>query len=130
MLQIILDGGFFMIPLNLAGLAILMLFGERLYSLFVKKDHRHENLFRRLDSLRFLGVLTALTGVLGTLVGGYIAFSRSAEIIARHGAFPIYDVAAIALTTAIWGICLTVVAEIGHFVVQAKAKRIDGLRLT
>ena len=42
MIRFIADGGLFMIPLGLMGLVILLLGGERLFSLFVKKDHAAE----------------------------------------------------------------------------------------
>jgi len=130
MLEFVLNGGFFMIPLNLAGLAIIVLGIERIYSLFLKKDHAPENLGKRLRSIRFLGVLTALTGVIGTMVGAYHAFSQAPEIAARHGGeFPVYLVVSIALTTAIWGLSLTLIAEIAHFVVKSKAERIGRMRL-
>ena len=127
MIAFMLDGGLFMIPINLAGLAILLLGLERLYSLFIKKDHAQANLGRRLLSLRFLGLLTGLTGVIGTAMGLFQAFSARDRI---PEPFPIYEVCRIALSTTIWGLTLSLVALIIYYVVKAKAERIREMRLS
>lgn len=129
MIEFIASGGFFMIPINLAGIAVLFLGIERIYSLFIKKDHSAGNVRRRLLSLSFLAVVCALTGWVGTLVGFYEAFSAAEQIAARFGgAFPIYEVSRIALTTSIWGMTLALVAVLFRYVIEAKASRIDEMR--
>lgn len=72
-----------MIPINLAGIAVVLLGLERMYSLFIKKDHSESNLRKRLLSMSFLAVVCALTGVVGTLVGLYEAFSMAEQIAAK-----------------------------------------------
>lgn len=131
MVEFLLSGGVFMIPLNLAGLAILVIAIERGYSLLVKRDHSKNNLMRRLLSLRFLAVACALTGGLGTLIGLFQAFGAAEQIMARHGGqFPLYEVASISMTTSIWGLTLTLLAVTAHFVISAKVQRIQALQLS
>lgn len=130
MIDFMLSGGFFMLPLNLAGLAIVVLGVERIYSLFVKKDHSATNLRRRLLSLRFLAVACALTGIVGTLVGFYNAFAAADRLLETYGGqFPIYEVVRIALTTSIWGLTLSLLALVVRYVAEAKASRIEGSRV-
>jgi len=124
-LQVIQDGGPFMIAIVMAGFAIVVLGIERGYSLFIKKDHSAGNLKKRLLSLRFLGMATAITGVLGTLLGFYTAFGASKEMGA---AFPIYEVAKIAMSTTIAGLTMSLLALLAYFMVQAWAERIGSLR--
>ena len=131
MIDFLASGGFFMIPINLAGLAILWLGIERIYSLFIKKDHSQENLEKRLLSMSFLATLCVLTGIIGTLVGLHHAFSMAEEITAKMGGiFPIYDVASIAMTTTIWGMTIALLALVLRFVVQAKVGRIRQMHLS
>lgn len=114
-----------MIAIVMAGFAIVVLGIERGYSLFIKKDHSQANLRKRLLSLRFLGLATALTGVIGTLLGFYDAFGVSSEMGA---AFPIYQVAKIAMSTTIAGLTMSLLALLATFMVRAWAERIDSLR--
>jgi len=125
MIQFILEGGFFMIPINVAGLVIVVLTVERVYSLFVKKDHSDANLDRRLLSLGFLAVACALTGVLGTAMGFFQAFTVADRLPQQ---FPIFEVGRIALTTTILGLTLSLIAVTARFAVQAKASRIRALQ--
>ncbi len=125
MLDFLSSGGFFMIPLNVMGLAILILAGERTFSLYIKKDHRAGNLRRRLLSLRFLAQACAMVGVIGTLLGFFHAFSASARLEEIHGAFPIWEVSRVAITTTIWGLTLALIALVVSYVVQSKAARIE-----
>lgn len=129
MIEFIAGGGFFMIPINVAGIAVLLLGLERLYSLFIKKDHSEGNLRKRLLSMSFLAVVCALTGVVGTLLGLYEAFSMADQIAAKFGGeFPIFEVARIAMTTAIWGMTISLLAVVLRFVIEAKAARIIEMR--
>jgi hypothetical protein len=125
MIQLILEGGIFMIPINLAGIAILVLAVERVYSLFIKKDHSDANLDRRLLSLGFLAIACALTGVLGTAMGFFQAFAAADRL---PQPFPIFEVGRIALTTTILGLTLSLIAVTARFAVQAKVSRIRALQ--
>lgn len=126
MIQFFFDGGFWMIPLNLAGIAILVIAIERGYSLFLKRDHSPQNLGKRLLALKFLAVACVLSGVVGTLLGYYSAFVVAERFIEAMGAFPIYEVSRIAMTTSIWGVTLALIAVTTRFVVQAKVARLQG----
>lgn len=129
MLNFLLSGGFLMIPINLAGVAILLIGGRQVFSLFITKDHGRTNLDRGVLSLGFLALACAVTGVIGTLVGFYQAFSMADVIAAKFGGvFPIYEVARIAMTTTIWGTTLALVGLSLRFVIQAKSARIARLR--
>ena len=114
-----------MIPINLAGIAIVVLTIERIWSLFVKKDHAEANLDKRLLSLGFLAVACALTGVLGTAMGFFQAFAVADRL---PQPFPIFEVGRIALTTTILGLTLSLVAVTVRFAVQAKVSRIRALQ--
>lgn len=128
MVEFFFSGGFFMIPLNLAGAAILVLGLERVYSLYIKRDHSSSNLDKRLLSLKFLAVACALTGVVGTLTGLYSAFAAEEVIRARLGGeFPVFEVVAVAMTTSIWGLTLALSGVIFRFVAEAKASRIRAM---
>jgi len=129
MIEFFAEGGFFMIPLNLMGLAIVVLAGERAFSLWVKKDHSEANLRRRLLSLKFLGLGCALVGLIGTLVGYMHAFSAADRIIEQLGAFPIWEVSRIAFSTTVWGLTLALLALVCWYLVQATAVRIERMRL-
>lgn len=130
MLEFMLDGGLFMIPLNAIGLAILILGGERIVSLYLKKDHSPSNLERRLTSFQFLGLAAALVGLIGTLVGYWQAFSQSTAIAAKHGGvFPIWEVSRIAFTTTIWGLTLALLALCAWYLARTKASRIARLTI-
>ena len=126
MLELIAEGGIWMIPLNLAGLAIVLLGVERVYSLYVVKNHARANLHKRLLSLRFLGAAAVLTGIIGTLVGLFQAFSMAGEL---PEPFPIFEVARIAMTTSIWGLSVALLALVLGFVIRAKVEGIDRMRL-
>jgi len=129
MIEFLASGGLFMIPINLAGIAIVFLGIERIYSLFIKKDHSQENLEKRLLSLGFLAVACVMTGVIGTLVGFYQAFSVADQVASKFdGVFPIFEVTRIAITTSIWGITLAFIAVVVRFIAKAKATRILGMR--
>lgn len=129
MIEFLASGGFFMIPINVAGIPIVFLGIERFYSLFIKKDHSQENLEKRLLSLTFLALVCALTGVIGTLVGLYQAFSVADQIAARFdGVFPIFEVTKIAMTTSIWGMTLALIAVVVRFIAEAKLARIASVR--
>lgn len=125
MIQFILEGGFFMIPINLAGISIAVLVIERVYSLFIKKDHSDANLDRRLLSLGFLAVACTLTGVLGTAMGFFQAFAVADRL---PQPFPIFEVGRIALTTTILGLTFSLIAVTARFTVQAKVARIRALQ--
>jgi hypothetical protein len=130
MIRFFVEGGFFMIPLNLMGLAILVLAGERIFSLYIKKDHSELNLGRRLLSLRFLGHACALVGVIGTLLGYFQAFRSADRITAKYGGvFPIWEVSSIAITTTIWGLTLALIALISLYVIRSKVARIEQMRI-
>ncbi|MFC1609604.1 MotA/TolQ/ExbB proton channel family protein [Myxococcota bacterium] len=126
MIQLMLDGGVFMIPINVAGIAIIVLSIERFYSLFIKRDHSTTNLERCLLSLKFLAVACTLTGLLGTAMGFFQAFAAADRI---GQPFPIFEVARIALTTTIVGMTLSLVAVTIHFVVKAKVSRISAMQV-
>ena len=131
MIRFIADGGLFMIPLGLMGLVILLLAGERIFSLFIKRDHSAGNLERRWLSLRFLGQASALTGIIGTLMGYFQAFSAADRISAKFGGvFPIWEVSRIALSTTIVGLTLALMTVVLLYVLRAKASRIEGMRLS
>lgn len=129
MLKFLLSGGYFMIPLNLMGLAILVLGGERIFSLYIKRDHSPGNLHKRLLSLRFMAQACALVGIIGTLMGFFEAFSVSQQLEAKFGVFPIWDVSRVAITTTIWGMTLALLALLTSYVIRAKVSRIEELSL-
>ncbi len=130
MIRFILDGGLFMIPLGLMGLTILLLAGERIFSLYIKKDHSEANLGRRVISLRFLGQASALTGIIGTLMGYFQAFSVADRVAAKFGGtFPIWEVSRIAISTTIVGLTFALVAVVALYLVHAKAAHIQEMRL-
>jgi uncharacterized membrane protein (UPF0136 family) len=130
MLRFFTDMGFFMYPLNLMGLAILFLAGERVFSLYIKKDHSEGNLGRRLLSLKFLAVACTIVGVIGTLLGFFQAFSAADRIAAKFGGtFPIWEVSRIAISTTIWGLTLALVAAIAWYAFRAKSTRIAHMRV-
>lgn len=130
MIRFFAEGGLFMIPLNLMGLTILVLAGERIFSLYIKKDHSVANLDRRLLSLRFLGHACALVGVIGTLLGYFQAFRAADRITEKHGGvFPIWEVSSIAITTTIWGLTLALIALIALYLIRSKISRIEQMRI-
>lgn len=130
MIRFFVEMGYFMIPLNLMGLAILILAGERVFSLYIKKDHGEHNIHRRLLSFKFLGMACSLVGVIGTLMGYFQAFSSADRIKAKFdGVFPIWEVSRIAMSTTIWGLTLALVASIAWYVFSAKAGSIERMRL-
>lgn len=130
MLNFFTDMGLFMYPLNLMGFAILFLAGERIFSLYIKKDHREENLKRRLLSLQFLAFTSIIIGALGSLLGFFQAFSSAEDISARFGgSFPIWEVSRIAISTTIWGLTLALVAVIAWYVFRSKGDRIADMRI-
>jgi hypothetical protein len=126
MLEALLEGGMFMIPLILAALAIVFIGLEGLYSLFVKKDHSVKNLGRRFISLRFLAIATTLTGLIGTLMGFYLAFTAAETV----DPFPVFLAAKIAITPTIVGMTLSLLALVFYFLIEAKVARIREMRLT
>ena len=125
MIQLILDGGVWMIPINIVGLAILILGLERIYSLYIKKDHSPANLTKRLLSLKFLALLVALTGILATLTGFHHAFNMDPSTMKEMGEdmFMITS-ARYAVTTSIWGFTLAIFALTFRFIAEAKVSRI------
>jgi hypothetical protein len=130
MISFFSEGGFFMIPLNLMGLAILILIGERVFSLFIKKDHSEGNLSRRLVSLKFLGRASILVGIIGTLMGYFRAFSVADRVMEKYeGIFPFWEVSRIAITTTIWGLTIALVSLIGWYVIRAKTMHIEQMRM-
>jgi len=130
MIEFLLSGGFFMIPINLMGLAIIILAVERFYSLVIKKDHSPPNINRRLLSLKFLGLGTTLIGIIGTLMGFFQAFSAADRVMEKfNGVFPIYEVSKIAITTTIWGMTMSLVALCTYYLIKAKADRISDMQL-
>lgn len=130
MIKFFAEMGLFMFPLNLMGLAILILAGERVFSLYIKKDHSEANLGRRLLSLKFLGVACGLVGVIGTLMGYFQAFSAADRIMQKFGGtFPIWEVSRIAMSTTIWGLTLTLLATVAWYVFRAKGARIAQMQL-
>lgn len=131
MFSLFVGGGLFMIPLGLIAVLLLLLAGERLVSLFVKKDHSARNLQRGILSLQFLGISATLVGVLGTLVGYYEAFAAAPSIMARAGGtFPIWEVSRFALSPMIVGITLGLLTSIIWFLLRAKAHSIEMLRVS
>ncbi len=130
MIRFFAEMGFFMYPLNLMGLAILFLAGERIFSLYIKKDHSKRNLNQRLLSFKFLGTASAIVGVIGTLLGYFHAFSSAERISAKFGGtFPIWEVSRIAISTTIWGLTLSLVAAIAWYVFRAKGARISEMHV-
>lgn len=118
--------GFFMIPLNLMGLAILVLTAERIFSIYIRKDERAANLSKRLLSFKFLGAACCMVGVIGTLLGFFQAFGAADRITARFGgAFPIWEVSRIAMSPTIWGVTLALLAAIAWYAFSAKAASIE-----
>jgi biopolymer transport protein ExbB/TolQ len=131
MLSFFVGGGIWMIPLSLMGLAILLTAGERLFSVFIKKDHSERNLRRGLLSLRFLGYGAMLTGILGTLLGYFEAFSAADTIIQKTGGtFPIWVVSKYAITTTIVGLTVALLALVAVYVLRAAAERIHNMRVS
>ena len=130
MLEILADGGIFMIPINLMGLAVIVLAVERTFSLFVKKDHSPRNIRKRLLSFRFLGLASLLTGFIGTLVGLFEALAAAPGIIEKLGSFPTLEVVRVAITTTIWGAVLALLALSAYYLFKAKASRIEELTLS
>ena len=134
MIEFFQQGGLIMVLLNLMGLAMLMIVGERIFSLFIKKDHSEPNLDRRILSLKFLGLASVLLGIYGTVVGYYVAFSVPMEVIEKiekeyGGIFPIRDVSRVCLSTTIWGLTLSLGALVAWYVFRAKAYRIEHMRV-
>ena len=127
MINFLLDGGFFMIPINLMGLAIIFFGFERIYSLYIKKDHSKINLGKRLLSIKYLGWACTIIGIIGTLVGFFQAFSIAPSFTDK--AFPIYEVVRIAITTTIWGMTLSFIALTVYFFTKAKVLKIDEMKL-
>ncbi|MBN1946605.1 MAG: MotA/TolQ/ExbB proton channel family protein [Bradymonadales bacterium] len=125
MVGFFLDGGLFMIPITLAGIAMLFVAGERIFSLYLKRDHAEGNLHRRLVLLKFLGFSTALLGVLGTLVG---FFQAAGAAVGQNRELSVYAVTRIALSTAIWGLTLSFLALVAYCMFRAKAESIRGMR--
>ena len=125
MLEFMRDGGHFMVLLNLLGVVILILGVERVYSLFLKKDHAPANLGKRLQSLKYMGLASVMLGVIGTGMGLFMAFGAQP---AMEGPFPIYEVMRISLTTTIWGLTMGLLALSFHFVVAAKSQRIQAMQ--
>ncbi len=128
LLQLLLDGGVWMIPISLAG-AVILFFGiERVYSLYIKQDHSQGNLDKRLLSLKFLAVLVALTGIVGTLTGVHNAFMTDPAIIQETGE-ELFMITGMryAITTSIWGFTLAIIAVVFRFIAQAKVTRIRSL---
>ena len=123
MIDFILNGGIFMIPINLAGIAIVVIAIERIYSLFIKRDHGEGNLSRRLTSLKFLGLGCTLIGLLGTLMGLYQAFTVVGDRIGVD--ISMVEVARIALTTSIWGMTLSLIALVAYSTIRLK---VEGIR--
>ena len=126
MLEFILNGGPFMFAILLAGLITILLGVERIYSLFIKKNHSPSNLRKRLLSIKFLGSAAALTGLIGTVMGFYQAFAAQP---AMAEAFPIYLVCKIAISTTIAGLTTGLIALTIHFIVEAKASRVEAMQL-
>ena len=126
-MQFIQEGGVFMLLICLAGLVALWLSLERFYSLFLKRDHSPANLGRRLLSLRFLGITTALAGVLGTTLGLYLACSVASQSGEAPTSAEWYNAIRIALSTTVCGLTISLLTLLAHYVIRAKVGRIEGL---
>ncbi len=128
--QFFQNGGLFMYLLNVAGFIILWLSAERIYSLFIKKDHSAKNLERRTLSFRYLALACFLVGLIGTLLG-FTHFFMAMEELAGHyppewnGMVPIYAVSRMSLSTTIWGTFLALLAVSVDFLIKAKRSRIE-----
>jgi hypothetical protein len=131
MVSFIVSGGIWMIPICLMGLAILGIAGERIFSVFLEKDHSPKNLRRGLLSLRFLGLASALTGMIGTLCGYFEAFEAADRIMQKNGGvFPIWYVSKYAVTTTMVGLTFGLVALVVWYVLSAVADRIEQMRVS
>jgi biopolymer transport protein ExbB/TolQ len=122
MVEFITNGGVFMVPILLFGLAIAVISLERINALYMRKDRTAEAAQRRLPALKYLGVGCTLVGALGTLVGIYQAFS-SPRLLAEG--MPIYDVVRIASTTSIMGMTISCVALLAYGVFRVRARKIE-----
>ncbi|MHC4663073.1 MAG: MotA/TolQ/ExbB proton channel family protein [Planctomycetota bacterium] len=124
MIEFFINGGIPMIVVNLFALLIALVTVERLHSLYIRKDFSSRNLAKRLMTIKFAGLAAGIVGILGTLLGLYVAFSRADAIIEKTGASPIYKVAKIAISTSIWGLTVAFLALIVYFVLKWKVEKL------
>jgi biopolymer transport protein ExbB/TolQ len=133
MIEFFKNGGIPMIVINLLALVLIIFTFERIISLFVKKNFAPDNLTKRLLLIKFVGLATALVGIIGTLLGIYMSCKSSDRIIENYGGvFPIYRVISIAFSTTIWGLTISLLAAIVYFVLKAsviKARNKNGINI-
>ncbi|TET33654.1 MAG: hypothetical protein E3J72_16260 [Planctomycetota bacterium] len=133
MLEFFVNGGIPMMAINLLAAILVIFTVEPIISLFVKKRLAPYNLTKRLLLIKFIGLATALVGIIGTLIGIYVSFRSADRIIENSGgAFPIYRVISIAISTTIWGLTISLLAAIVYFSIKAfaiKAKNKNGINI-
>ena len=126
MLQIISDGGFWMIPITLLGFIMLVLGLDHFYRIFLKKEYSHAKHAHRTQMLKRLGLGALLVGILGTLVGIYQGFSVDADSIKALGEMIfLMTTLRYAITTTIWGLTLFVISMIFVLLSDGQVRRLS-----
>jgi len=121
MVDFFLNGGIPMHILNLFLIILIVVIIERFFSIAVKKNLEKKNLSKRLLLTKFLAVAAVIIGVLGTLLGLYMAFSFPERFASDEKL--IYRALKISFSTSIWGLFIALVSTISFFILKSKYRK-------
>jgi len=123
MFKLFMQGGFYMWPLLLFAIIILVLSLKKIIDLFFKSDFSHAKMESGINSILFWGGMSVLIGFLGHFHGLFLAM----EAISRASDISPAIVAAgygVSLITVLFGLLILLFSSIIWFVLRWRFKQL------
>ena len=122
MISFFIKGGFFMWPLLILAISIIILSIKKIIDLFIKKDLNHAELESGINAIIFWGGISALIGFFAHYMGLFMAMMA---ICRAHDISPaiVSRGYAVSLITVLTGLLILIISSIIWFVLRWRYKK-------